>query len=68
MEYKTVLTINVPVVYTGRDVVIWMGATSITRGVRRVGMKIETGWPPNGPSGARAIWGPTGRDFHTHPF
>jgi len=34
-HYK--LTINVSVVYIGRDVVIWMRATSITRGVIRVG-------------------------------
>ncbi len=30
---RTILTINVPVVYTGRDVWIWMGEKSITRGV-----------------------------------
>jgi len=51
-----------------RYVVSFMRETSILGAVEGVGMKIETGWPPNGPRSARAIWGPTGLDFHTHPF
>jgi len=36
-ESELILTINVSVVYMGPDVVIWMWATSITKGVLRGG-------------------------------
>ena len=48
--------------------VSFMRDTSILGALEGVGMKISTVCRPNGPRFARAIWAPTGLDFHTHPF
>jgi len=48
--------------------VVFMRETSILGALEGVGMKISTGWRPNGPRFARAIWAPACLDFHTHPY
>ena len=63
-----IIVINALVVYMVRCGVIFMRETSILGALEGVGMKIETGCRPNGPSVARVSLAATSRDFHPHPF